>query len=432
MKRASMGRGAPAQLLTLLALVCTHWLAASQAGAAVLPVRAGESIAAAIGRAHAGDTLRIEAGNYHENLLIEKPLTLQGVGHPVISGQGKGDTIRVHAADVSLKQLIIRDSGSDLTAQNAGIYVLPGSHRFQLADCTLVANLFGVWLERSDDARLLRNTVTGRRDLQSAQRGNGFQIYDTSGVQVIGNEISSTRDGIYVDVSRQALFRQNRIHHVRYGTHYMNTNHSTWEDNEVYLSRAGLALMEVRNLVVRRNLAWGNTDHGIMLRTIQDSLIENNVVVGNDRGFFIYDAEYNIVRDNLVLNNRTGVHLSAGSSNNQIDGNDFIGNQEQVRFVAAKDVEWGRSRANYWSNYSGWDQDGDGKGDVPYEANDLVDRLNWQYPMLKLLAASPSLRTLRFVARQFPLLRAPSVIDRHPRMQPYHQNWKKWNEITPR
>lgn len=435
MKRASMRRGVqgrPFILLMLLALVGAQWLAASVASAAVLPVRAGESIAAAVGRAHAGDTLRIEAGTYNENLLIEKPLTLQGVGHPVISGQGRGDTIRVHAADVSLKGLIVRDSGSDLTAQNAGIYVLPGSHRFQLADCTLVANLFGVWLERSDDARLLRNTITGRRDLQSAQRGNGIQVYDTTGVQVIGNQISSTRDGIYVDVSRQALFRENRIHHVRYGTHYMNTNHSTWEDNEVYLSRAGLALMEVRNLVVRRNLAWGNTDHGIMLRTIQDSLIENNVVVGNDRGFFIYDAEYNIVRDNLVLNNRTGVHLSAGSSNNQIDGNDFIGNQEQVRFVAAKDVEWGRSKANYWSNYSGWDQDGDGKGDVPYEANDLVDRLNWQYPMLKLLAASPSLRTLRFVARQFPLLRAPSVIDRHPRMQPYNQNWKKWNEITPR
>lgn len=419
-------------LRCLLALGCVQVLAVAVAHAAVLPVRAGESIAAAIGRAHAGDTVRIEAGTYKENLLIDKPLTLQGVGHPVISGQGKGDTIRVHALDVSLKDLIVRDSGSDLTAQNAGIYVLPGSHRFQLADCTLVANLFGVWLERSDDARLLRNTITGRRDLQSAQRGNGIQVYDTAGVQVIGNQISSTRDGIYVDVSRQALFRENRIHHVRYGTHYMNTNHSTWEDNEVYLSRAGLALMEVRNLVVRRNLAWGNTDHGIMLRTIQDSLIENNIVVGNDRGFFIYDAEYNIVRDNLVLNNRTGVHLSAGSSNNQIDGNDFIGNQEQVRFVAAKDVEWGRTRANYWSNYSGWDQDGDGKGDVPYEANDLVDRLNWQYPMLKLLAASPSQRTLRFVARQFPLLRAPSVIDRHPRMQPYNQNWKKWNEITPR
>jgi nitrous oxidase accessory protein len=412
-------------VLTLAGMSCV-------ANAAVLQVRAGASIGAAIARAQAGDTLLIDAGVYHERLVIDKPLTLQGQGHPVISAQGKGDAIRISAPDVKLSGLLVRDSGDDLTAQNAGIYVLPGAHRLEISDCQLVANLFGIWLERADNARILRNVITGRRDLQSAARGNGIQVYDTRGVQVIGNEISSTRDGIYVDVSRDALFRGNRIHHVRYGTHYMNTNHSTWEDNQVYLSRAGLALMEVRDLTVRRNISWGHTDHGIMLRTIQDSVIEDNVVAGNDRGFFIYDAEYNILRRNLIINNRTGVHLAAGSSNNQVDGNDFIGNQEQVRFVAARDVEWGRQQGNYWSNYSGWDQNADGQGDLPYEANDLVDRLNWQYPLLKLLSASPALQTLRFVARQFPLLRAPSVVDRHPRMRPLSPDWKKWHDIAPR
>ena len=49
-----------------------------------------------------------------------------------------------------------------------------------------------------------------------------------------------------------------------------------------------LALMEVRDQVVRGNRAWGNSDHGIMLRTLQDSVIENNVVAENGRGFFIY------------------------------------------------------------------------------------------------------------------------------------------------
>jgi len=402
------------------------------AAAAVLQVAPGTSINAAIARAQAGDTLLIAAGTYNERVLVDKPLTLQGRDHPTISGQRQGDTIRITAPDVTLTGLIVRDSGADLTAQNAGIYIVPGAHRVQIRECQLVANLFGIWLQGVDDARLLNNIITGRRDLQSAQRGNGIQVYDTRGVRVAGNDISNTRDGIYVDVSRDAEFRRNRIHHVRYGTHYMNTNHSTWEDNEVYLSRAGLALMEVRSLTVRRNISWGNTDHGIMLRTIQDSLIEDNVVAGNDRGFFIYDAEYNTLRRNLIINNRTGVHLSAGSSNNQVDGNDFIGNQEQVRFVAARDVEWGKKEGNYWSNYNGWDQDADGQGDIAYEANDLVDRLNWQYPLLKLLSASPALQTLRFAARQFPLLRAPSVVDRHPRMRPLSQNWKKWNDIAPR
>lgn len=397
------------------------------ASGAVLQVGPQRSIAAAIGAAQPGDTLRIGPGSYAGNFIIDKPLTLEGVGRPTVSAGNAGDGIRVRASDVTIRGLIIRDSGAELGKQNAGVYVEPGADRAVIENCVLVRNLFGIWLENSTDSRVAGNLITGRRDLLSAARGNGIQVYNTRGAQILNNTISFTRDGIYVDVSEKAVFRGNKIHHVRYGTHYMNTHDSIWENNESYLNRGGLALMEVRRLTVRHNRAWGNADHGIMLRTIQDSVIEDNVVAANGRGFFIYDAEYNIVRNNLVINNRVGAHLSAGSSNNEIDGNDFIGNQEQVKFVAARDTEWGRKQSNYWSNYSGWDQNGDGHGDVGYEANDVVDRLNWQYPLVKLLLSSPAIQTLRFVARQFPLLRAPSIVEKHPRMRPLNQDWRRWN-----
>ncbi len=419
----SLSRKIGATLFTgALALTgCAAW-------SAVLQVKPGQSIAAAIRAAQPGDTVQVERGTYNEHLLIDKRLTLQGLNHPTISGQNSGDVIRVTAADVKIQGLIVRDSGIDLDKQNAGVYIQPGADRATVQDCELVYNLFGIWLENSADSRILRNVITGRRDQMSVNRGNGIQVYNTSGSEVIDNKISFTRDGIYVDISRHALFRGNTIHHVRYGTHYMNTNNSTWEGNQVYQNRGGLALMEVRNLVVRNNIAWGNDDHGIMLRTIQDSVVENNVVAGNGRGFFIYDAEYNTVKDNLVIGNHSGVHLSAGSKNNKVEGNDFIDNEEQVKFVASSDLEWGQGKGNYWSNYSGWDQNGDGIGDVIYEANDVVDRLNWQYPLLKLLLSSPSIQTLRFVARQFPVLRAPSIVDKHPRMRPWNENWSKWND----
>jgi nitrous oxidase accessory protein len=398
------------------------------AWAAVLQVLPGESIAAAIRTAQPGVQAARHLHRVAGQLLIDKPLTLQGIDRPTLSAQGSGDVIRVRSADVTVDGFILRDSGIDLSAQNAGVYVEPGSDRVKVANSALVYNLFGVWLNKVKDARVVNNVITGKRDLLSASRGNGIQVFNTSGAQILDNNISFARDGIYVDVSTNALFRGNKIHHLRYGTHYMNTNHSTWENNESYLNRGGLALMEVRDLTVRNNTAWGNTDHGIMLRTIQDSVIENNVVAGNGRGFFIYDAEYNAVRANLVIGNRVGIHLTAGSSNNQVDGNDFIGNQEQIKYVAARDVEWGRTQGNYWSNYSGWDQNADGVGDMAYEANDVVDRLNWQYPLLKLLLSSPSMQTLRFVARQFPVLRAPSILDKHPRMQPSHQDWRRWSD----
>ena len=415
------------RLATTAVLAGCLGLSANAAWSAVLQVLPGESIAATIRAAMPGDTVQVARGFYAEQLVIDKPLTLQGIDRPTISAQGTGHVIRVRAPDVQIQGLIIRDSGVDLSAKDAGVYLEPGSDRALVRDCALVYNLFGVWLEKSKDARVIGNVITGKRDLMSAARGNGIQVFSMNGVQILDNNISFTRDGIYVDVSSNALFRGNKIHHLRYGTHYMNTHHSTWENNESYLNRGGLALMEVRDLTVRNNVAWGNTDHGIMLRTIQDSVIENNVVAGNGRGFFIYDAEYNTVKANLVIGNRVGIHLTAGSGNNKVDGNDFIGNQEQVKYVASRDVQWGRSQGNYWSNYNGWDQNADGLGDMAYEANDVVDRLNWQYPLLKLLLSSPSIQTLRFVARQFPVLRAPSIVDKTPRMEPLHKDWRRWN-----
>jgi nitrous oxidase accessory protein len=408
-----------AGLLALLLPLALH--------AATWTVHPGEAIQPALDRAAAGDVVQIERGFYAGNLRIDKPLTLRGLQRPTVSGGLQGDTIRVAAPDVSIEGLIVRDSGDSLLKQNAGIYVAPGAHRAAVRRCDLVYNLFGLWIEKADDVRVEHNLIVGKRDYASSQRGNGVQLYNTTGAQIIGNHISFVRDALYVDVSHHAVFRGNRLHHSRYGTHYMNSYHNLWEDNDSYRNRGGLALMEVRDQVVRNNRAWGNSDHGIMLRTLQDSVIENNVVAGNARGFFIYDVEYAQLKGNLVVNNQVGVHLSAGSTRNRVEGNDFVGNREQVRYVGARDETWGADSGNHWSNYLGWDRDGDGHGDVRYEANDLVDRLVWRHPTARLLLASPAVQALRLVGQQFPLLRVPGVVDPKPRMRPAHPNWNEWN-----
>ena len=409
----------------LLALLLLALAGAAQA--ATWSVRAGEAIQPALDRAAAGDVVEVQPGRYEGNLVISKPLTLRGIGKPTLSGGMQGDTIRIKSADVTIEGLIVRDSGDSLLAQNAGIYVEPGAHRTVVRRNDLVYNLFGLWIEKANDVRVEDNLIVGKRDYGSAQRGNGVQLYNTTGARIERNHISFVRDALYVDVSHDAIFRGNRLHHSRYGTHYMNSYRNLWEDNDSYLNRGGLALMEVRDQVVRNNRAWGNSDHGIMLRTLQDSRIENNVVAGNGRGFFIYDVEYASLTGNLVVNNQVGVHLAAGSTRNKVDGNDFIGNREQVRYVGSRDETWGGEQGNYWSNYLGWDRDGNGRGDVGYEANDLVDRMIWRHPSARLLLASPAVQALRLVSQQFPLLRVPSVVEPKPRMKPTHKTWSDWN-----
>ncbi|MDR2012338.1 MAG: nitrous oxide reductase family maturation protein NosD [Rhodanobacter sp.] len=417
--KASRGQVLLPAFFILTLLFC----AGAQAQAAEHIVHSGESIAAAIAAADKGDVVRVLGGEYHENLRIDKPLSLIGVDRPIVRGGMTGDVVRVTSPDVTIEGFIIADSGADLGAQNAGIYIQPGADRAVVRNCDFSYTLFGLWIEGVADVRIEDNLITGKRDLSSVRRGNGIELYNTQGAQIIGNQISFTRDGIYVDVSHHALFRNNKIHDARYGTHYMNSNENTWEGNEVYHNRGGLALMEVRDQTVRHNRVWGNTDHGIMLRTIQDSTVEGNYLADNVRGLFVYDAEYNTLRNNTIVHNRVGVHLWGGSIHNEVEGNDFVGNQEQVRYTGTRDETWGAKEGNYWSNYLGWDRDGDGIGDVPYVASDLVDRLTWRYPMFKLLLASPAVQTLRLVSQQFPVLRAPSVVDPKPHMRPEHDEW---------
>ena len=406
-------------LLGLALPACSAW-------SAVWRVEPGGDIQATVAQAAAGDVVEVARGFYSVNLRIDKPLTLRGINRPTLSGGQRGDTIRVASPDVLIENLIVRDSGTSLKSQHAGIYVQPGSHRAVVRRCDLTYNLFGLWIEKANEVRIEDNRITGLRDLNSSQRGNGIQLYNTKGARIFHNNISFVRDALYVDVSHHAVFRGNRLHHSRYGTHYMNSYHNLWEDNDSYYNRGGLALMEVRDQVVRGNRAWGNSDHGIMLRTLQDSVIEDNIVAGNSRGFFIYDVEYIKLNRNLVVDNVVGVHLAAGSTRNEVEGNDFISNREQVRYVGARDERWGTQGGNHWSNYVGWDRDGDGRGDVPYEANDMVDRLTWRYPAIKLLLASPAVQALRLVGQQFPVLRVPSVVDPHPRMQPGNPKWSEW------
>ena len=408
--------------------LCMACVAAAPSLAATVRIGPGQDLQQAIDAAAPGDTVVLGAGHYSANLRITKPLTLRGEGRPTLSGELHGDVIRVRSPDVVIEGLIVRDSGDSLKEQNAGIYIEPGAHRAVVRHCDLTYNLFGLWIEKANDVRVEDNLITGKRDYASSQRGNGIQLYNTTGARIERNRIGFVRDALYVDVSHRAIFRGNRLHHSRYGTHYMNSYHNLWEDNDTWSNRGGLALMEVRDQVVRNNRAWDNTDHGIMLRTLQDSVIEDNVVMGNARGFFVYDVEYATLRGNLVLDNAIGVHLSAGSTRNTVDGNDFIANREQVKYVGARDERWGGAQGNFWSNYLGWDRDGDGRGDVAYEANDVVDRLSWQHPTMKLLLGSPAVQALRLVGQQFPVLRVPSVVEPAPRMEPGHRDWLHWRE----
>jgi nitrous oxidase accessory protein len=392
----------------------------------------GAMLAAVLGQADDGDRLVLAPGHYRANLVIDKSIVLTGGPGSVINGGGEGDVIRVRAPDVVIHGLQLQGSGYNLTDMNAVIFVEPGAKRVRIENNALRSDAFGIWNDGSPEPTIVGNRVQGNVDVRSQDRGNGIHLFNTTGALVADNEIWHTRDGIYIDTSNHNVLRGNHIHHLRYGIHYMYSYHNKVQNNRTHDTRTGYALMQSKYLSVTGNRSERDQNYGILMNYIVYSEITDNVVTGvrpgtsrmnggeavlgaEGKAIFIYNSQFNRIRQNRFADSDIGIHLTAGSEDNTLYGNAFVGNRTQVKYVATRSQEWSHEgRGNYWSDYRGFDVNGDGLGELPYEPNDGVDRILWKYPMAKILLHSPAVETLHWVQRQFPILRPPGVKDSHP------------------
>lgn len=404
------------------------------ANAKVWHVTAQDSLQKILDQTQAGDQVQLQPGLYFGNFVINQSIELSG-SNAILDAQGKGHGVLINAEGVTIDSLRIVNWGNDLTDQNAGIYSDKNSNKIIIKKCHLEGPGFGIWLQTGEHNQILNNTIIGNDQLRSADRGNGIQISNIKNTEVRGNDISKTRDGLYVISSTHNTLANNTVHDLRYGIHYMYSYHNKILNNYAYNTRAGYAMMNSRHLEIRGNVTENSHDYGFLINFIIYSTFEDNViknvwtpadkkVLGRDgKGLFIYNSGYNTIRNNHIEHTEIGIHLTAGSEGIKISGNTFIDNQIQVKYVSNKLQEWsqeidGIPEGNYWSNYQGWDMDGDGIGDVPFEPNDGIDKLFWKYPEAKILMDSPAVLLLRWVQQQFPVLKSPGVKDSNPLMKP--------------
>jgi nitrous oxidase accessory protein len=82
--------------------------------------------------------------------------------------------------------------------------------------------------------------------------------------------------------------------------------------------------------------------------------------------------------------------------------------------------EWTvEGRGNFWSDYAGYDADGDGFGDIAYRSERLFENLMQKEPNLRLFMYSPVVNALDFGARALPIVKPqPKLIDERPLMAP--------------
>ncbi|MBL4830355.1 MAG: nitrous oxide reductase family maturation protein NosD [Aliivibrio sp.] len=403
--------------------------------AAVINVNQSDDLQLKLDSAINGDVVLLADGRYQGNFIIANGITIDAKlgerAHVILDGNGKGNNLTLLTSNITIKHLQLINWGNDLTEQNSAIYGEKSLSNLVISDNQFEGDGFGIWIQKTKQVLIANNTIKGNPSLRSSDRGNGIQLSNVQNVEVVGNEVSYTRDGLYIIGSQENILRNNTMHHLRYGVHYMYSHSNKVLNNLAYNTRAGYALMSSKRLTVQGNESRDSEDYGMLLNFITSSNISNNIiknvwtkpenkVLGREgKGLFVYNSAYNTISYNTIDTTEIGIHLTAGSENTKVYGNNFLNNPVQVKYVSNREQEWSQNGVgNYWSNYLGWDLNNDGAGDTPFEPNDGIDKLVWEYPEAKVLLDSPSILVLRWVQKQFPILKPAGVKDSYPQMSP--------------
>lgn len=384
-----------------------------------VPNEAG-AIADAISRAADGDTLRLAPGTYSETLVLDRPLTLDGQGHAAIDGGGQGSVITVTGPGITVRGLTVTGSGDSHDTIDSGIQLTKTARAPVIESNTLKGNLYGIDIHGADDAIVRGNVIEGRQDRLMNRRGNGVYVWNAPGAVVDGNDVRWGRDGIFVNSSKKNTFTNNTFRDLRFAVHYMYADDSLVQGNVSVGNDLGYAMMFSTRVKVMDNVSLNDREHGVMLNYANRSEITGNVVIGaQEKCSFLYNSNKNVFTGNRFERCGIGIHFTAGSADNRITGNAFVGNRTQVKYISTKWDEWSEDgRGNYWSDFAGYDVDGDGLADAPYRPNDSMDHVLWTQPAAKLLLGSPAVQLVRWSQSAFPALLPGGVIDSHPLMRP--------------
>ncbi|MFQ5679491.1 MAG: nitrous oxide reductase family maturation protein NosD [Gemmatimonadota bacterium] len=385
------------------------------------PAAEFRSIGEAIAASSSGDTLRVAAATYRERLVIRHRLTLLGEEWPVLDGGGAGHVVESFAP-LTLRGFVIRGSGTAVDREDAGVMVRAGPVRIERNRLEDV--FFGIYLKDAAGSVIRENQVRGK-PLPLPRRGDGIRLWHSSRSRILGNVVEGTRD-VVVYFSDSLLVADNLIRSGRYALHYMYSHHNRFLRNRFLGNQVGSFIMYSREIELRGNVfarAAGATGMGLGLKDADGIRVEGNLFVDNGIGIYLDNSptsreSRNLFRENLLLGNGTGVHLLPSVRDNSFVANALEGNGTPVAVAggtAPGTAEQNRWSGNHWSEYAGFDADGDGLGDTPFVHARLSDDLLGRHPELRLFTYSPALRVVDLLSRFFPLLRPePVVVDSAP------------------
>jgi parallel beta-helix repeat protein len=257
------------------------------------------------------------------------------------------------------------------------------------------------------------------RGVHCTSAGEGIFLGHSSYATIVGNQ--------FLDVLRPiSLATASGDHHynisyntivgplVGIGLTYLSS--SVIRENRIMASSNGYGAQGMSIHLCTENTIAGNTItnmsyHALVLTGSSNNTIVDNTITDNTQyglQFFEsppYPSSDNLVRGNLIArHNGYGIMVGANCEHNtfyyntiEANGVWFDGNQVDVA-EGTENVWDDGSRGNYWSDYTGYDQDDDGIGDTPYE----IDLLNRDHYPLTTRVRTPTAITCTITPSALP------------------------------
>ena len=387
-------------------------------------VEPGEDLQARIDAAPAVAALCLRPGRHPGPVRIGRRLTLRGPPEAVIASRGTGSTASLEAEGAALLGVTVDGSGGRFDLLDAAVRVHADGARVE--GVTVRNALFGVLVERSRDVVVRANTIAGDPDQALGMRGDGIRLWEVRGSLIASNRVTDSRD-VVVWYAPGNRIVGNRVERGRYGTHFMYSHDNEIADNVYVENVVGIFAMYSRDLAIRDNvIARSGGAAGVGLGAKESSGLEvvGNWFVANTVGAYLDTSPLdpalrNRFEDNVFRFAEAGVVFHGVAAGNRFEANSFRDNRAAVRVEGrgdARDATW---RGNHYGDYAGYDLDGDGVGDLPYELRSLSSTLESRRPALAFFRGTVAMGLVDLAGLALPLFRPTTLlVDPRPRMHP--------------
>lgn len=384
----------------------------------VAPDSTQNPLKVAIEKARRFDTIHIKKGLYKtQNIVINKPLTIIGIQHPVLDGENKYEILTVRSDSVNIQGLTIKNSASSSIEEYSGIKVYNANH-VQILDNILEDTFFGIYLYYSHNVLIKGNQITAHQ-VQEQQSGNGIHCWRSDSLQIIQNTIRGHRDGIYFEFVTQSLIWRNiSTNNIRYGLHFMFSHDDAYIGNIFRNNGAGVSVMYTKGVKMFNNFFeknWGDMAHGLLLKDISDSHISGNYFDQNTNAIYMEGASRIELTKNTFRNNGWAFKIQANCMDVNVLYNNFIGNSFDVGTNGS--LVLNHFSENYWDKYEGYDLNRDQIGDVPYRPVSLYSMIVEINPPAMVLFRSLIISLMDKSEKILPSITPENLVDNKPLMK---------------